>query len=275
MKRAIVVFVENKENIYIEFKALYNSFKYIKCKDTDLVVFCTKGIIDKIPNDCIKVECEAVSSNPIWENYHYVNSIACLTDSKAYFLNDYDLILRCDCDTFLTPSWNDYYPSLYTVGRGAYVNDEETRQKIRRISKKFNLKHKGIFNIGSTHYGNAQLVLSIAELTTKITLYILQNEFKGTEGKWPGWYRGVALLYATEIATNHLVDELIIDGDKLDFGSASHENILAHPHIHCWHTDDRFSKFMFESGKYDKVKLNSLKKDIVCDYCMYMALTSR
>lgn len=101
------------------------------------------------------------------------------------------------------------------------------------------------------------------------------TEFLDGEGKWPGWYRGVVLLYAAEIATNHLVDEFIIDNSKLDFGSTSSEDVTGHPHIHCWHTDDLFSKFHFDSGKYDNIDIDKLDTARVNEYCLYVALKSR
>lgn len=275
MKRAIVVFVENKINLFIEFSALYKSYKGINSKDTDLVVFAPRDVLPKIPNDCIKVECEAVSNRPEWQNYHYINSIACLTNPNASFLDNYDLILRSDVDTFLTPAWNNYYPKEYTVGRGAYVHDDETRQKLVSIADKLSLNHRNIFNIGSTHYGYAPLVRHVCKLTMNIATHILKNEFKNGPGEWPGWYREVTSLYATEIAVNHEVDKFIIDGDKLDFFSTSEDLIDNHPHIHCWHTYDKFSKFKFEAGEYNRVDINTLDTRRVCDYCLYTALSSR
>lgn len=275
MKRAVVVFVEGKRNLLMEFFALYESFKNLNNKDTDLVVFCTRDIIDFIPEDCIKIESKSFGECEELKNYNYINSIACLNSAEAGFLWEYDLILRTDCDTFLTPAWNDYYPKLYTVGKGGYVNDNKTREKIKVISKKLNLKHKNIFNIGSTHYGNAQLVLCVANLAVGITKYILKNEFSDNDGMWPGWYKGVSLLYAMEIATNHIVERVIIDGKMLDYISTASDSIYMHPHIHCWHTNNKFSKFMFESGKYDDIDINTLDLKKVNEYCMHMALKSK
>lgn len=275
MKRAVCVFIENKRHLWIQFKCLYTSFKYIHSNDTDLVVFCTKDIIDSIPNDCIKIECEAASRKVLWQNYGYINSVECMTHENSEFLNNYDLILRSDLDTFLTPAWNNYIPMLYTAGRGGYVNDEYTKEKILNIANKLGLKHKNIFNVGSTNYGNAVLVREVCKLTTEVCKYILQNEFIDNEGNWPSWYKGVSLLYANEIAVNHLVDNVILDGNKLDFGSASRESIYDHPHIHCWHTNDKFSKFMFENGKYNNERIDLLNINEIADYCMYIALKSR
>ena len=55
----------------------------------------------------------------------------------------------------------------------------------------------------------------------------------------------VASMYWLWIAANHFVDQINIDTERLDYGSASSESIDNHPHIHCWHTNNMFSKFQF------------------------------
>lgn len=275
MKRAVVVYLENKKNLLTQFYCLYTSLKNISSQDTDLVVFCEKNLIDKLPNDCIKIECSPASKDKFWNNYHYINSIECLTRDNSYFLTGYDLIIRSDVDVFLTYAWNNYYPNLYSCGRGGYVNDDYTKEKIVNIANRMGLRHKHIFNVGSTHYGNATLVREVSKLSMEVAKYIFKYEFLGDEGKWPSWYKGVTTMYASEIAVNHLVEELIIDENKLDYSSAHEDFIKEHPHIHCWHTDKRFSKFMFESEKYDNIDINSLDINKVCDYCTYIALKSK
>lgn len=275
MKRAVVVFIEDKKILLLQFAGLYESFKYIQALDTDLIVFGPKQALDKLPNDCIKVEYDPISYSSKWQNYHFINSVSCLADKKAEFLNNYDLILRSDVDTFLTPGWNFYFPDLYSAGSGGYVNDENTRNKLKEIAVKLGLKHKGIHNIGSTHYGNAALVREVCKLSMEVTSYILDNEFKTGDGDWPGWYKGVTLLYGCEIAMNHLVGEIRVCPDKLDFHSTSEESILLHPHIHCWHTDKMFSKFHFYDGKYDNLTTDNLDITKISNYCLYMALNSK
>jgi len=275
MKRGIVIYLENKRNLMLQFGCLYTSFKHIKCEDTDLIVFGTKDALEKVPEDCIKVECEAVSHRPEWHNYHYINSIYCLVGENSDFLDKYDLLLRSDVDTFITPAWNTFYPDMYTVGEGGYVNDKETADNLKRISGLFNLRHQGIHNIGSTHYGYAPLLRDICRLTLDVAKHILNNEFTNGEGQWPGWYKGVTLLYSSEIAVNHFADYFKKDIRLLDYGSTNPDSVNNHPHIHCWHTDNVFSKFWFECGKYDHMTKEGLNLDIVKDYCMYMALKSK
>ncbi|MCM3735098.1 hypothetical protein M3215_04525 [Bacillus cytotoxicus] len=275
MRRAVVVFVEDNKHLLLQLGCLYTSLKYIQSNDTDLVVFGTKEALKKVPDDCIKVECELANNPPEFLRYRFINSISCLAGEQAAFLNHYDYILRTDADTFLTPAWNSFYPALYTVGRGGYVNDEKTRSNLKRISSQFHLRHQGLHNLGSTHYGNASLVREVCKLATTITAHILTEEFKDDEGKWPSWYRGVASMYGCEIAANHFVDQITIDPKRLDFGSASPESIDDHPHIHCWHTNNMFSKFQFTAGKYDDLSTDHLDINRIKDYCLFIALKSK
>jgi hypothetical protein len=275
LKRAVVVFVEDNKHLLLQLGCLYTSLKHIKSNDTDLVVFGPKEALQKAPADCIKVECEVASDPPEFLRYRFVNSISCLTGKEADFLDEYDLILRTDADTFLTPAWNSYYPDLYTVGRGGYVNDELTRSNIKKIASERGLRHQGYHNLGSTHYGDARKVREVCKLATELMAYMLTEVFKDDPGEWPSWFRGVTSMYACEIAVNHLVDEFTIDRKRLDFGSASGELTEDHPHIHCWHTDNMFSKFKFTNGKYDHLTTDGLNIEIIKDYCLFIALESK
>ncbi|MGG3467660.1 hypothetical protein ABES02_09285 [Neobacillus pocheonensis] len=88
-------------------------------------------------------------------------------------------------------------------------------------------------------------------------------------------YKGVASMYGCEIAANHFVEQIKIDGARLDYGSASSESIDNHPHIHCWHTDNMFSKFQFTAGNYDHLSKDHLNVNTIKDYCLYIALKSK
>ncbi|MGL4344233.1 MAG: DUF7164 domain-containing protein [Cellulosilyticaceae bacterium] len=275
MKRAVVIFIENKPHLITEMRALAHSLDLLMCLDTDLVVFGPKQALLRVPNQCIKLDAPIISNRPSWKNYHYINSLACLDEPSAKMLDQYDFILRSDADTFLTPAWNDFYPDGYMTGKGGYVSDDFTKEKLTQIATTLGLRHKGIFNIGSTHYGDTKLVREVCKLSVEIAAYILKNEFLTNEGQWPGWFRGVTSMYATEIAVNHLVDNLVIDANKLDFRSDSHQPISDHPHIHCWHTHNTFSKFAFQKGSYNNINPQTLNQNIVCDYCLATALHSR
>jgi len=103
---------------------------------------------------------------------------------------------------------------------------------------------------------------------------LLTTEFKNFTGEWPGFFRGVTSLYASEIAINHLIDSIFINAESLDFNSNSKDNISLHSHIHFTHCTDMFSKHAFLQGDYDTVDASSLDKTIVSEYCLYCALTA-
>ncbi|MFW5981019.1 MAG: DUF7164 domain-containing protein [bacterium] len=275
MSRAVVVFVEDKRPLKLQFKALYQSYKYINSPDTDILVFATEEAMQWVPDDCIKVRYDILGEPEEFINYRFINSISCLVGSQADILEEYDFILRTDADTFLTPAWNEFYPEKYTVGQGGYCNNDEVRQNIKRVADYFGLRHQGIHNTGSTHYGKASLVREVSRLALSIAEYLLTDEFKENEGAWPGWFAGVITMYSCEIAVNHLVNKFTIDGRKLDYGSAAEDSIVTHPHIHCWHTNSLFSKFQFEAGNYDHLSTEDLNINKVKNYCLYMALKSK
>ncbi|MFC4323474.1 DUF7164 domain-containing protein [Litchfieldia salsa] len=276
MRRAVVVFIEDKPNLLLQCSCLYTSLKYIDPKDTDLVVYGTKDALQKLPDDCVKLEVEKASNPPEFKNYPRINSNYCfLNDDQANKLMEYDYILKTDADTFLTKAWNQYYPKNFTVGKGGYVNDQIVKDKLKEVAELHGLTHRGLYNIGSTHYGETRKVINIARLSVKISDYLLTKEFKNNIGKWPSWYGGVVNMYSNDIAVNHLQENVTIDKGNLDFESTSSNSVNNHAHIHCWHTDKVFSKFHYAAGKYDNLPSDTLNLDIIKDYCLYIALRAK
>jgi len=281
VKRAIAVYLENKENLIGQFWGLYASLKYINSNDTDMVVFGPLDVLEKIPDDCIKIECNPISHEYPWSDprlpspYHFINSIYFLCTPEAEILLNYDYVLKTDVDTFLTPKWNEFYPENYTSGRGRYINDDLTADKMINIANDLGLNHKGIYDIGATHYGKPELVLKVMKLTYSTSKYILENVFKDDLGKWPSLFYGVTTMYGGEIAVNHLIDNLIQAPDKMDCRSDSNMVIKEQIHLHSYHTFEIFSKFKFESGEYDNIDISKLNTNIISDYCLYMALNGK
>ena len=80
---------------------------------------------------------------------------------------------------------------------------------------------------------------------------------------------GVLLLYGQHLALNHLVAQnelhLIIGQNLLDQSTTNtnpqyvREGIRLN--LHCWHTDDRFSKFAFKMGHYNRTELEKFRND--------------
>lgn len=276
MKRAIVVYLEDKQFLINQFFRLYTSLKFIRANDTDILVFGTKEVLPKLPEDCLKIECNTVDGPPEVKNYLYLNSIHFFSDPKvSNILKDYDYILRSDADTFLTPAWNHYFPEKYTVGHGAYAFSEEVRRNLKRVAAQLGLNHRGIYNIGSTHYGKPEDVIKVHKEAFSISKFLLTEEFKDHEGRWPDWYRGVTLLYSCDIAMNHYIQDFNIDVVNIDYPSTAKDYIYEHVHIHCWHTDGLFSKFKIEEGAYDHYRQEDLDFNRIHEYCLYIALKAR
>ena len=271
--RAIVCFVENNKDLIQQALALRQSWLHVQSPDTDMVVMGPPAALGRIPDDVVKIEQRGVADDPELFSYRYANSVACLNGVNAWQLDRYSHILRTDVDTFITPAWNRFYPDGFICGNGGYSNDDDVRLRIREIAAEFGLQHRGLINTGSTWYGPTPLLRRMAATTEMLMRYILLNCFRESEGAWPGWYRGVTSMYASEIAINHLAPSAQ-KSDALDCYSTSRNSVQEYPHIHCWHTDDKFSKHWFVSGRYREEDAENLNLDIIADYAMEMSFRS-
>ena len=269
-RRAIVCFVDDKPHLIQQALALRHSWLHVSSPDTDLVVMGPAQALARFPDDVVKVPQQPADADPVWNGYPYVNSIACMNGDGAEVLDRYTHLLRTDVDTFITPAWNEFHPAGFTCGMGGYSNDDNVRQHLREIAARYGLVHHGLSNVGSTWYGPTEVVRRASAFAEMLTKHILTHYFATGEGEWPGWYRGVTLLYAGEIAVNHCAPDAKISA-LLDAGSTSREPVSRSAHIHCWHTDDRFSKHAFMCGRYTLEDARDLDLGVVSDYCMAMS----
>ena len=272
-RRAIVCFVEDNAHLVQQTLALRHSWLHVQSPDTDLVVMGPRDVLARLPDDVVKIEQRVVADDPEWFGYRYINALASLNGAAGQQLERYAYILRADVDTFITPAWNTFYPTGFVCGQGGYSNDDDIRQKLRAIAADFGLVHRGLTNVGSSWYGPTALVRRVSALAEMLVRYILSRYFASDEGAWPGWYRGVTLLYASEIAVNHCVPEAR-KTELLDFFSTSRASTHDYPHIHCWHTDEKFSKHWFMSRRYTSEDAQNLDLDVIADYCMAMSFRS-
>ena len=78
---------------------------------------------------------------------------------------------------------------------------------------------------------------------------------------------------------NHLIGSKYINVSKLDsiidFPSANEESVFKKVHIHVFHGENLFSKFMFRDGKYDKYNTSGLDTNKVNNYALSLALESK
>jgi hypothetical protein len=271
--RAVVCFVEDNEHLIQQTLALRHSWLYAQCADTDLVAMGPRSALLRIPDDVVKIEQRVVADDPEWFGYRYANSIACMNGAGADQLDSYTHVLRTDVDTFITPAWNNFRPADFVCGVGVYSNDDNVRRNICEIAAQFGLRHRGLTNTGSTWYGPTALIRRVSALTEMILRYILDCRFRVDEGVWPGWYRGVSLLYAAEVAINHLAPHAI-KTDQLDHYTTAALSVQNYAHLHCWHTDQKFSKHRFMARGYAEEEFFNLNLDVIPDYAMEMSFRS-
>ena len=131
-----------------------------------------------------------------------------------------------------------WIPNNFVVGRGKYSGMVETRERIVWWATKFGYQHAGLFDLGATWYAPPALIREAARIASNLTVLLHEqafNEFsgnfnetgcccRGRRGRkggldnflhvsasvcveWPRWHRGVASMYAQEIAINHVAPD--------------------------------------------------------------------
>ncbi|HEY8954763.1 DUF7164 domain-containing protein [Chitinophaga sp.] len=280
-KVAVVVYLDFTEFQFKMFKTFLRSIELTAPENLDVVVFYNPAydvfrsreqqLTEK--TNIYFIPQVSLDEYPFFSNYAYINSIACMIGQD--WLLEYKYLLKTDVDTLFTPKWNNIKLNGFVCGGGGYIDSEATGKKIRETADYFRLaiRENYLSNIGSTWLGPSADVLKVAELSTYLTGHILNFKFRNEEGAWPGYYKGVSSMYASEIAINHLVEHCVIDELNFDFPSDSAEPVNTHAHLHCWHTDEKFSKFEFTKGKYEGIKIENLDISRIDDYCLYCALT--
>lgn len=272
-RRALVCFVGDRPYLIQQAFALRHSWIEAASPDTDLVMMGPEHVLEHFPNDVVKIPQRSVQDDPEWHGYRYIDSVACFNGRGADQLDRYGHVLRTDVDTFITPAWNDFHPEQFVYGHGGYSNDDDVRRRIRDIAAEWGFVHRGKTNVNSTWYGTTALVRRACAITEMLTKHILTHCFATGRGQWPGWYREVALLYAGEIAVNHCAPDA--QGTALlDGANTGRAPTVSYAHIHCWHTEEKFSKHAFTDGRYTLDDLRAADLGVASDYCLAMAFRS-
>ena len=200
----------------------------------------------------------------------------------------FDFLIRSDMDVFLTPlfaSWLPRHCNDFYVGRGGFSTDFNNN-RLNRIADDLNLKYAGKRNLGSTWYSTPEQFRLVSYLTLFGMAYLSSEEFSQPEreGKvgtmlWPFWHYGVLLLYGQSLALNHLIalNELnVVKLEELiDFPSANTQSVFRKIHIHVFHGNEMFSKFLFKLGKYDNMSVSNENATLVKYYALKMALEGK
>ncbi|CAF0809552.1 unnamed protein product [Adineta ricciae] len=227
----------------------------------------------------------------VLRTYGYIDSINTIYEGYHTF-SMYDFVLRTDIDVFIYRHFGKYIPENCTLltGGGGYGTDFN-RRKLARISRDMGFAFSGMSGMGSTWYGSAHDGYLVANQTLYGMLWLAQYEFATPEREsklgtlmWPEWHYGVLLLYGQHLAINHLVGtnqiRVVIGHNLLDQSSTDASQAYVQNgirlNLHCWHTNDRFSKFAFKLGHYNKTELEKYRNDTTAQaYAMRMALESK
>lgn len=226
----------------------------------------------------------------------YVDSVLVL----AEFNNtaNYDFLLRTDIDTLVTPAFAaaNLLPASIVIATGlAGYNSEVAIRHLNWMMKKVGLENVGdvpgevSVGIGSTWFGRSAVLVALAKLSVSSMIWLHTQEFTeyergpaSTDG-WPNWHWPVLTMYGGHVAVKQVRNSAayrttLNDADpvKLDQGTNSIQplanNII---HIHCWHTEEIFSKFAFHRGDYVNISLLPyLDMNTTQSFAMTVAISS-
>jgi hypothetical protein len=281
-EKAIVVYIDNSKRIFEEFSWLYKTWILWELyQEYDIVAYinpkATKELSEWVPehpNLLLRPLTPINEENEFWEGYKFANSFFMFNDkSEEEFIKGYKYILKTDCDVFLTKYLKGLFPEKVMVGWGGYMegnNKQEILSNIKRIQKKLNAKDEGLNHVGASIFGKTEVLVKIIQEHFNVTKYILKTEWNETEGKWPGWFKGVSSMYAIHICVNHFLNSRFINLYSLDSLCLNNKIDSNTYHIHAWHTQDDFSKHKYFRGEYDNEKYESIPL-IAKDYCKCIA----
>lgn len=212
----------------------------------------------------IFVSLDLTEASMLWSSHLAMHSMSFMTEPVVNnIMMRYDLVLRTDSDCFLLPGirseietpWvNEDNKFDFHVGNSGYKR-EGAATVLQLYRDHLHLNGNIPSGIGSTLYGRPADLINVATLTMKVGRYLLQHDavFARGQGLWPTWYKGVGSLYSGDFAVNHIIESerVEVKSDTLDSESISGESIYSGPlHVHCWHTENFFSKHKMAHGEY-------------------------
>jgi hypothetical protein len=276
IQKAIAVYLDDSDKMEIEFSWLHKSWLLWGLeKEYDLVVYFNPEAahrlqkfrgIKPIPMPYIRLA----------KIYKFLNShYFCLDKEAVSHLDQYQYLMKTDCDVFLTERMKGFVPSKFMIGQGGYYQGEDVKKidYIRKLSKIFGLIHNGLNQIGATFFYKTKEVVSIVSNQAVLTESILQLSQKNEELKSVGFHNGISSMIAGEIIINNSFTCQHVNLHSLDskcwLNTKIGSDIL---HIHAWHTDQKWSKHDFFKGNYNdwKVELKDAFSN-AANYCQFIA----
>ncbi len=277
MKKAILVYVDHNSRMIEEFFWLYKSLLHARALDDGaLIAVCHPDALGHLPADPRLITIAAApyaDRHAEWAGYPYINSVANLCapdvlDACAAF----DVVLKTDCDTFVTPAFARFVPSGLCFGFGAYAYQDAVRRKLVECSERWGFPHSGLHNVGASVFGPSEMVGAFLLAQLAYCQRLLAEEFAADPGEWPGWCKNVLTLYAGELALRQTYPQRCTLGLLDHFPHASRrlgDDVL---HIHAWHIEEYFSKHAFRNGDYAQIDPATIDRTTLGGYCHWLAL---
>lgn len=290
-KNAILVYIDHSEKCITEFSWLWKSWLMWDINESwDIVAFTHPAAVEEVESKFGHDNLMVVPQQPqheiddFWDDYRFVNSFAFFQNPEnVEKVANYKMLMKTDCDTFLTRNFKNFKPwqdRIY-VGIGAHNSSNHgdkkllwaIKERLYNISKSLNLRYSGISHVGATWVMSAPIMVQATKTQFTLTRFLLEKGWAlGETGHWPGWFRGVASMYAGELAINHWSHSGQIHLGSFDVWCAGNEISGVDLHIHAWPQaeQDLFNKVKFHAGELPKLKYGKIPAT-AGQYCLLVA----
>jgi hypothetical protein len=277
--KAIVVYLDAGDKAAEEFSWLQKTYLLWDLQlEYDLVVFHNPAVTPPQDEGLVaRPLAPMAQEDEFWSDYPFVNSFAMFRHQteKERILDQYEFLLKTDCDVFLTSNLRGLAPDKVLLGYGGYMEDLESRDEVTknlsRLAKEYRISDCSLNHVGASIFGKTRDVLPVISDHLAMTRRLLETEWRsGNPGKWPGWYRGVASMYAIHLAVNKNLQARDVRLNALDSFCLDNKISKDVLHIHAWHCVADFSKHKWFAGKYKRPSISALP-DKAKDYCLCVA----
>ena len=279
----IITYIDNSATMLEDFSWLYKSWIFSGCWHTStLIVVHHPALTGQFPDDPNLILIPLLphsQTEPLFRDYHFINSIACLSGPHIdEVMKEFQWVLRTDADVFLTHHLAGFEPVFPVHGRGNYHFMEDFRLGMLDFCKRHRVSHHQRFGCGHSVMMRADMMVNFLQRQMHWARRLAEDfgPDKANWGKWPGWFRGVLSMYAAEIAANERFGEYLQNGREriLDMESCNEGRIDSLTlHIHAVHGSTLFSKFKFRAGEYQAIDPQTLDRRCINQYCLWIAMT--
>jgi hypothetical protein len=280
-KIAITSFVDNEIYFADETNLMTLSGKDLDERFT-FVIFAHPKILNKIKKRHNVLVYEYLPPKDIYyKDYGYAKALE-FVKTNEHILNEYTHLIKTDSDVFFTTNLNSYiFDDKISFGQGGYSTTDLCVEQTYELAKMFGYpQYKRLFQAGPTLLGPTKDIIRLMALSDilckEVFYYLCPNGKYDPTGVWGiSLYGGTSVLIATEIVLSSIFNEekMIFIPGAFDADSTSTKNLEGIYHIHCWHTDNVYSKFSARNGKYNETGL--VNGDTVAEYCLDIFLKNK